>query len=211
MHSVTVVHPPEVKAIVKARVMTDKKAARVLAQLHAARLLPPVWVPPQAVREIRSLVAGRRRMVGLAVRAKNTLHAVLHTHQLSPPAEVKDIFHPKVREWWEGLPLSTVQMTRVASELDTLAFAIRQRQRFEQALGELAAGDERVPLLTQLPGISLIGAMTILGAVGVIGRFPSASKLVGYAGLGRRSMTAVSGAPPAASPSKAARPAPGDG
>ena len=38
VHSVTVVHPPEVKAIVKARVMTDKKAARILAQLLAAGL-----------------------------------------------------------------------------------------------------------------------------------------------------------------------------
>jgi len=94
VHSVTVVHPPEFKAIVKARVMTDKKAARVLARLHAAGLLPAVWVPPKEVRELRSLVAGRRRMVTMATRAKNTLHAVLHTHQIFPPEEVKDMFHP---------------------------------------------------------------------------------------------------------------------
>ena len=183
VHSITVVHPPEVKSIVKARVMTDKKAARVLARLHAAHLLPAVWVPPKAVREVRSLVAGRRRMVGMVSRAKNTLHAILHSHQIPPP-EVKDIFHPQVREWWEALPLTPVEMTRVLSELDTLDFAIRQRDRFEATLGELAARDERVPLLVQLPGIGIIGAMTILGAVGTIGRFPSAKKLVGYAGLG---------------------------
>ena len=39
VHSVTVVHPPEVKAIVKARVMTDKKAARILAQLPGIGLV----------------------------------------------------------------------------------------------------------------------------------------------------------------------------
>jgi hypothetical protein len=38
----------------------------------------------------------------------------------------------------------------------------------------------------QLPGISLINALTILGAIGEITRFPSAKKLVGYAGLGGR-------------------------
>jgi len=184
VHSVTVVHPPEVKAIVKARVMTDKKAARVLASLHAAGLLPPVWVPPKEVRELRSLVAGRRRMVSLATRAKNTLHAVLHTHQILPPEEVKDIFHPKVRHWWEELPLTPLEMTRVLSELDTLHFATTQKERFEDALNILAAQDERVPILVQLPGIGIIGAMTILGAIGTIERFPSSQKLVGYAGLG---------------------------
>jgi len=184
VHSVTVVHPPEVKAIVKARVMTDKKAARILAQLLAAGLLPAVWVPPQPVREVRSLVAGRRRMAALSTKAKNTLHAILHAHHLLPPPDVKDIFHPKVRDWWLALPLSPVEMTRVQVELDTLDFAVRQRERYETTLGQLAARDEHVPLLTQLPGIGLIGAMTILGAIGTIERFPSAEKLVGYAGLG---------------------------
>ena len=41
-HSVTVAHPPHVHLITRAQVMTDKKAALILAQLHAAGLLPPV-------------------------------------------------------------------------------------------------------------------------------------------------------------------------
>jgi len=77
-------------------------------------------------------------------------------------------------------------MTRVLSELDTLHFANCQKERFEDTLGVLAAQDERVPLLVQLPGIGIIGAMTILGAIGTIERFPSPGKLVGYAGLGAR-------------------------
>ncbi len=43
-HSVTVVHPPHVHLITRAQVMTDKKAALILAQLHAAGLLPAVWI-----------------------------------------------------------------------------------------------------------------------------------------------------------------------
>ena len=184
VHAVTVVHPPEVKSIVKARVMTDKKAARILAQLLAAGLLPAVWVPPHEVREIRSLVAGRRRTVALSTEAKNTLHAILHAHHLLPPPEVNDIFHPKGRAWWSTLPLSAVAMTRVQVALETLDFAVRQRERYEAVLAQLAAGDERVPLLAQLPGIGLVAAMTLLGAIGDITRFPTASQLVGYAGLG---------------------------
>ncbi len=49
-----------------------------------------------------------------------------------------------------------------------------------------ALADERVPFLVQLPGISTIGALTILAAIGPIERFPRAKGLVGYAGLGGR-------------------------
>ena len=45
---------------------------------------------------------------------------------------------------------------------------------------------DQVPFLIQLPGIGLLTAMTILSAIGDISRFPSAKKLVGYAGLGGR-------------------------
>ena len=48
----------------------------------------------------------------------------------------------------------------------------------------LAGQDERVPLLIQLPGVSVIVAGTVLAAIGSIERFPSAKHLVGYAGLG---------------------------
>ena len=61
VHSVTVVHPPHVALIVRAQVKTDKKAAFTLAQLHAAGLLPAVWIPPIEVREIRALVRKRIR------------------------------------------------------------------------------------------------------------------------------------------------------
>ncbi len=85
VHSVTVVHPPHVALIVKARVMTDKKAALALAQLHAAGLLPGIWVPDQAVRDLRAIVEQRRKQVNLVTTLKNRLHAVLHRHDIQPP------------------------------------------------------------------------------------------------------------------------------
>lgn len=54
----------------------------------------------------------------------------------------------------------------------------------EKTLTALAARDERVLLLLQLPGI--VTALTLLAAIGDIARFPAPAKLVGYAGLGAR-------------------------
>lgn len=185
VYSVTVVHPPHVALIVRAQVKTDRKAALSLAQLHAAGLLPAVWVPPQEVRELRALVAQRQKMVRLGSTAKNRLHAVLHRHHLVPQDET-DLFDPQTRTWWESLPLSSLELVRLQSDLDTLEFARSQIKRLESCLAEFAANDPRVPLLVQLPGIGLLNAVTILAAIGDISRFPDAKSLVGYAGLGAR-------------------------
>lgn len=45
---------------------------------------------------------------------------------------------------------------------------------------------EQPPYLIQLLGIGVLTGMVVLSAVGDIGRFPSAKKPVGYAGLGAR-------------------------
>jgi transposase len=184
VYSVTLVHPPHIKLITQAQVMTDSMAASRLACLHAVGLLPPVWVPPAEVRDHRALVAQRTKMTRLSTQAKNRLHAVLHRHHLPPPEG--ELFTPDKGDWWLSLPVPPLERVRIQCDLDTLVFAQRQLSRLEETLVMLAAQDERVVLLIQLPGIGLITALTLLSAIGDISRFPSAKHLVGYAGLGTR-------------------------
>lgn len=185
VHSVTVVHPPHVALIVRAQVKTDNRAALALAQLHAKGLLPAVWVPPQAVREQRATIAQRTKFTRLATQAKNRLHAALHRHHLPLPAEGSP-FAPANRDWWLKLPVSASERARLQSDLTTLEFAEQQITILTTALTADAAHDERVPLLVQLPGFSVVNSLTVLAAIGDIGRFESADQLVGYAGLGSR-------------------------
>ena len=183
--SVTVVHPPHVALIVRAQVKTDKKAAITLAQLHAAGLLPGVWIPPIEVRELRALIAHRRKLVKLRSIAKCRLLALLHSHDIELP-EGFEPFSDDMRPWWEALPVSPLERCCLRSDLDTLDFAGEQVKKIEQTIKELAAKDENVPLLVQLPGVGLLNAITILAAIGDIRRFPTSKQLVGYAGLGAR-------------------------
>ena len=46
VHSVTVVHPPYVKLITRAQVMTDRIAARTLAELLSKGMLAGTWIAP---------------------------------------------------------------------------------------------------------------------------------------------------------------------
>ncbi|MDD5368418.1 MAG: IS110 family transposase [Anaerolineaceae bacterium] len=183
--SVTVVHPQQGKAVVDAPVKTDRKAAQTLAELLAANYLKGIWVPPQEVRDLRMLTSQYKKMSRLATTAKNRLQAVLHRHRILVPAGF-ELFHPDLRPWWNLLHVSAVEKVRLQSDLAALEFAESQKKLFENALGEAAAKDERLPLLIQIPGMGLINGMTALAAIGDIRRFPDARQLVGYAGLGAR-------------------------
>jgi transposase len=184
VYSVTLVHPPHVALITRAQVKTDRKAAETLAQLHAAGLLPGIWVPPVEIRELGSLIAYRRRMVSLSTQAKNRLHAILHRNRIMPPEG--EAFTDDKLDWWLNLSVSEMEQFRVRSNLDTLAFAQSQLAKISEKLTDIAAQDDQVPLLIQLPGFGIVTAITILAAIGDITRFPSAKHLVGYAGLGTR-------------------------
>jgi transposase len=179
--SVIAVHPPNVRLVTGVKVKTDKKAALTLAQLHSVGLLTGVWIPPVEVRELRAVIAQRSKMVRLQTQAKNRLTSLLHRTHRERPAQP---FKPEQKAWWEALPLSTIEKYIVASDLETLAFAGKQIDAIGEVLRQEAAKDERVPLLTQLPGVAMLTALTILAAIGPIERFEDAKHLVGYAGLG---------------------------
>lgn len=183
VHSVTVVHPPHLALITRVPVKTDNRAALVLAQFLAKGMLPALWIPPQVVREQRATVAQRAKFTRLSTQAKNRLHAVLHRHHLPLP-ETGTPFTPANRAWWQALPVSASEQARLQADLATLDFAEQQIDRLTTALAIDTAHDERIPLLVQLPGFSVVVGLTVLAAIGDITRFEDAKHLVGYAGLG---------------------------
>jgi transposase len=185
VHSVTVVHPPHVKLIAQVPVMNDKKAAEALAILLGAGLLHSVWVPDAVVRDRRQLVAQRQDRVRAATQAENRMHAILFRHQMDKP-EASQPFSVKQRDFWRSLPVSPVEKLAIDLDLATLDLAESQRAQLETFITQEALTDARMPFLLQIPGLSVLGALTILAAIGYIERFPTAKKLVGYAGLGAR-------------------------
>jgi transposase len=76
--------------------------------------------------------------------------------------------------------LSATERLRVEHDLATLAHLEPQIDAVDAELQRLSTSEEwaeQVPFLVQLPGIGLLTAMTILGAIGDVTRFPSACAL----------------------------------
>jgi len=180
-----VASPSHVRWIAEARVKTDAADVLRLARLLAANLVPEVWVPPVYVRELRSLIAYRRRVVAMQTMTKNRLQSILHANHLIPPPG--RVFAEKNRDWWLGLNLSLTERLRIRQDLATLEHLEGQLAELEAEIRRLSTSQpwvEQVPYLVQLPGFGMLTAMTVLAAIGVITRFPTAKHLVGYAGLG---------------------------
>jgi len=182
--SVLVVHPPHVALITRSQVMNDKIAASILARLLAKGLLVGIWVPPQEIRELRGLVAQRKKMTGLATQAKNRLHAVLQRHHWMPPEG--NPFHALQKNWWLALPLGTLEKVNVLSDLETLRFAQAQQEHLTFIMEEIASQQEQVTRLLQISGFGVVTAVTVWAAIGEIQRFADPQHLVGYAGFGTR-------------------------
>lgn len=179
-----VVHPPHVALITRSQVMNDKIAASILARLLAKGLLVGIWVPPQEIRELRGLVAQRQKMVRLATQAKNRLHAVIQRHHLVPPAG--NPFGANNKEWWQSLSLGRLEKLNLQSDLETLQFSEKQVKGMTEIMEGMAAEQEPIGRLLQLPGFGVVSAVTVWAAIGTIQRFADPQHLVGYAGLGTR-------------------------
>lgn len=184
---VVVGHPPHIKLIAAALVKTDKKDTMTLAKLLSVNMIPPVWVPPILVRELRALISHRQRLIGQQTRTKNRLRSLLQRQHIIPTGG--ELFAPANRAWWLKLDLSPSEKLRMRQDLiilDQLAPLIQEVAAEIERLSLAEPWAEQVPYLLQLPGIGLLTAMTILSAIGQIERFSSAKKLVGYAGLGAK-------------------------
>jgi transposase len=194
---VVVANAAKIALIAKTRVKTDQKDVMALARLLAAGLIPEVWVPPMEVRELRSLIAHRRRVVRTRTALKNRLQSVLHRHHLVLPSG--DPFAALHRAWWDTLPVSPTERLHLKHDLATVAQLETQIAEVDDELQRLscvAPWADRVTYLIQLPGLGLIQAtpalhqtqcgasVTILSAIGDVTRFAHAKQLVGYAGLG---------------------------
>lgn len=181
---VTVSNPMRTKAIASAKVKTDKVDARVLAQLGAADFLPEVWAPDERTRALRRRVAHRASLVKQRTRLRNQVHAVLARNLIE--LDVTDLFGNKGRRLLAEVELPEHERDQVDSALRLHDVLDSEVERAERTLARHALDSEQVRQLMTIPGVGSITALSIIGVVGEVERFPSPRHLVGYLGLDPR-------------------------
>jgi transposase len=163
---------------------TDKLDGRGLATLLRNGTLPEVWIASREVRDQRELLRLRMTLVGMEIRLKNRVHAILAKYAIQLE-EVRDVFSQQGRRLLlgatlENLPPHTAKVIRQHMEL--LESTEQQRKIAEERLKSIVKERADVNLLMTLPGVGWILGTVIAFEIGDIDRFSRAPEIASYAG-----------------------------
>jgi transposase len=171
----------KVKAIAPLACKTDRVDARVLAQLAARDLVPELWIPSLSDRALRERLRRREHLVHLRTSARNRMFGLLTQWGLR--GSLTTLRKPEALERLSERGVPAVWIQSIATLLEVVDDLDRQIAQIELELRPIARTDPRARLLTTIPGLGELLALTITAEIGDISRFPSARKLIGYAGL----------------------------
>ena len=168
---------------------TDKDDALKLARLYAIGELASVRVPTKAMRQWKSLIGLRKRMVGERCRGQNRMRGLLVSQGL--PA-------PRGNKAWTELGLSGLQkQAKLLAECGAeelwrgeLHLLIRRHRELVSQIGEvetkldaLLKTDKSVSLLLTVPGVGPRTAEVIAVHIPVAKAFRNGDEVSAYAGL----------------------------
>lgn len=174
-------HMKGVRVIAESRCKTDRIDARVLADLMRTNYLPEAYLAPREVRALRMILRHRESLVGWRTAVKNRVHGLLMRQNIHLAAT--DIFGTAGLRMLRELELPVALRRIMDQHLSAIRFLDAQIEAIGKRLYKQLPGDPRVGWLTSLPGVGKLTAHFILGEIGTVERFLSASKLVSYCGL----------------------------
>jgi transposase len=184
-HDCAVVAPSLIPRKAGERLKTDRRDALMLARLHRAGELTPVWVPDQEQEAVRDLSRAREDMKGIELKARQRLGAFLLRHgRLYDGKSRWTVAHWR---WLEQLKcVNPVQQLVLQEYVDAVKEAQRRVAGLELQMRGVLKDWSLGPVaeaLMALRGVSLITAVTTLAELGDITRFDSPRELMGYLGL----------------------------
>ena len=168
---------------------TDRDDALKLARLAAANQLPTVYMPSYGVREWRSLIQYRHKLVGRRTAIRNSIRSILMRQGIKAP--------PAHRPWTKAGLEELSKMARPMSDLGMdelwrgmLGTELCALQQLEGLLGQadaklnsIGATQEQVVRLRTIPGVGPRLAEAIVSCIDDPHRFKNGRQVACYVGL----------------------------
>lgn len=184
-HSCIVAAPSMIPMKAGDRVKTDRRDAMMLAKLHRAGELTPIWIPDAAHEAMRDLVRARATAARVLSKARQHLQGFLLRH---------DRIYRGARAWTLAYRrwLTTVRFDYPAQQIvlqdyiHAVQDAEARRDRLTRQIEELLPNWSMAPVVAALQamrGVALVVAVTVVAEVGDFPRFTNARQLMAYLGL----------------------------
>jgi transposase len=184
---VKMANPVQVKAIAHARIKTDKRDARTLADLLRADLIPEVYQRGEWNREAQRVIRLRAFWISLQTQVKNKIRVLLAQQREEVRLEVErregGLFSRRGQELLKGLELK-------GKDREVLRLLLSGYQKFEEYVKESAGlvrdlyGElPEAQLIDTVPGFAETLSVLVAVEIADIRRFPRVEALQAYAGL----------------------------
>jgi len=169
----------------------DREDALKLAQLSAMNQLPTVHIPNKKVREKRSLIKYRQRLVKHRISTKNAIRAIFVREGITTVATGKNTWSKEGLRWLRthAKPLDKIadidQLWRgqLHVELEMFEAITESLKKVEDKLDKLGACDERIKRLQTIGGVGPRLAETVVAFLDDPKRFKNSKQVGSYAGL----------------------------
>ena len=161
-------------------VKTDRKDAQGIAELMRLGWFRPVHCKSMEAQETRAMLTARKLVQKMLHEAEMSLRGILRGFGLKVGKTTPVTFEARIRELAAGHPsLEGIAQALLAAR----AVLRRELNGLEKRLRAIARCDTRARLLTSVPAVGTIVALTYASAIDDLARFKS-SKIVGaYFGM----------------------------
>lgn len=168
------------------RVKTDRKDSRKLAHLFAKDLLKEVYVPTKEELYHRQVLRRRTQLIQDRVRTQNRIKAELRFYGIdisSPRGKWSLIYMNNLKRIRFGNRWIQESFNRLIEMYEFLSVQIKEQTRLLLELAQEKRYQERVNILTSIPGIGVLTAMELLLELIDMERFSKPEQLAAYVGL----------------------------
>lgn len=178
-------HPLKTRLIAEARIKTDTIDSETLAHLLRTDLIPRAYAPDSETRDKKNLLRYRSSLTAMKVRIKNIIHSVLTRNHIEDSVftSLSDKFGKQGMIYLRSVTLKGDDTAILNNYLDLLEETEKKIKMAEKQIRSVCREDKICALLSSVPGIGNILAVTIRYEIDDIERFMSAGKLCSYAGL----------------------------
>lgn len=176
-------HPGYVARMKRSPDKTDFNDARLLADLARVNYVPGVWLAPENIRQLRSMVRHRAALVHERTRHKQRIGALLREYRVGCH------LNAWTKVWLAWLPTAPVaEPIRwiLEEHLAHIAFLTGRIARVEAKLDSMTADDPIVHRLMTFKGIGHVTAWVIRAEIGQFGRFKTGKQVARFCGLSPR-------------------------
>ena len=177
----------QVKAIAHARIKTDKRDSRMLAELLRGNLIPEIYQRGERNRRAQRVMRLRAHWVAKQTEVKNKIRALLAHQREEIQLEVEKreerLFSGKGVEFLKTLPLEDPDKMVLDDLIQGYEEAQAHIQKTDGLVGHLYGEIEEAARIDTVPGFATTLSVLVAVEIADIKRFPTVGDLHSYAGV----------------------------